>query len=299
MNYIKKINLNLLVLFSALVIVVLVGVYSVQAASSTKRIIGYAWSGNVGWVSFSDGTVVVDDSGNLSGYAWSSNIGWVKFGGLSGFPDSSIGTNAKLDASGVSGWARVVSVSNPIMYKSIDNRGGWDGWISLSSGGKSPAYGVTTDGTKLKGFAWGSDVVGWLNWDNVRVVEDAVLCASANGLIVEGESTLISSKISEGDNKGKCQTQEYTCKDRKLTAVGSPSEPVSCTKSADCEEVDGLALKNGESYRFFKKRVVAGGSCQSLMVTCNDGVLEGEGGADADVYKFTQCLSAPNYKESQ
>ena len=55
------------------------------------------------------------------------------------------------------GWARVLSPG-----------GGWDGWISLS---KQPAgtidYGVTLDEDNLifEGFAWGDDVVGWIDFN--------------------------------------------------------------------------------------------------------------------------------------
>ncbi|MDB5204028.1 MAG: hypothetical protein JWP09_56 [Candidatus Taylorbacteria bacterium] len=301
MNLFKKAHLKLGIITLGVLIAGLVGAYSVNATDSTKRIIGYSWSSNVGWISFNDGTVSVDASNNLVGYAWSSNIGWIKFGGLSGFPDSSMGANAKMTDNGLSGWARAVSVMNPLTYKSIDNRGGWDGWISLSSGGRTPSYGVTSDGTKFSGFAWGSDVVGWMDWSSVKITTNDVLCASANGLIVDGESTTIYTKITKGADKGKCQTQDFTCKGQTLTPVGEPSAAVSCNQdqSTDCEDRDGIDLKNGESYKFFKERVVAAKSCDGANITCKDGVLVGPDGVADDTHVYSQCLSAPNYKESQ
>jgi hypothetical protein len=58
-------------------------------AGSEHSLSGYAWSDNIGWVSFNctdfgtcgavDYGVNVDNSGYLSGNAWSSNIGWISF----------------------------------------------------------------------------------------------------------------------------------------------------------------------------------------------------------------------------
>ncbi len=294
----KKYSKSIITIISVLVLA-LIGAYSVNATDATKRLVGYAWSSNVGWISFNDGGVTVDASNNLVGYAWSSNIGWIKFGGLSGFPDSSIGTNAKLTDSGLTGWARAISVMFPLTYKTIDNRGGWDGWISLSSGGKSPVYGITSDGKKFGGFAWGSDVVGWLDWSSVKLTTNDVVCFSENGVVLDGESTIVSSKITKGADKGKCQTQEFVCKDQKLTAVGGPSAPTSCTQTADCEDRDGISLRDGESFKFYKDRVVVGKTCDALTLTCKDGVLLAPDGASDESHVYSQCLSAPNYKESQ
>lgn len=57
------------------------------ALAAPRRLSGYAWSPNVGWVSFrgtaADGSpygVFVDDTtGAFSGHAWSSDVGWLSF----------------------------------------------------------------------------------------------------------------------------------------------------------------------------------------------------------------------------
>ena len=82
---------------------------------------GYAWSSNIGWISFDNGTngnnqVVIDSStGSMIGYAWSSNIGWIKFGGLSNFPTGSgtTASNAIYNSSTgkMSGWVRACSAT--------------------------------------------------------------------------------------------------------------------------------------------------------------------------------------------
>ena len=115
--------------------------------------------------------VSVDKNGNLVGYAWSSNIYWIKFGGL-GDPPNTSGNNeddAKISGSGsVSGWARAIVA--------VGRNDGWDGWISLRGnlsgsqglpGSSGSDYGINFNQStrKFSGFSWGSEVVGWLKWD--------------------------------------------------------------------------------------------------------------------------------------
>lgn len=152
----------------------------------TSCLSGWAWSSNIGWVSFNsndDGAtgggiydVALDATGNLNGYAWSSNIGWIKFGGLSGFPSSgSSATNAKVDfVSGhVTGWAKALSADG----------NGWDGWIELSginhdTGTPAGTAGITFDPSSgtFKGYAWGGTVVGWLLFSPSTAVGGEVKC---------------------------------------------------------------------------------------------------------------------------
>lgn len=125
------------------------------AFADTSGLSGYAWSDNIGWVSLSGSNygLALDNNGKLSGYAWSDNIGWITANEseLTGCPSNPC--RAKLNGNAFSGWLRALS-----------NGGGWDGWISLS--GNSPSYGVTQDQSTaaLSGYAWGSDVVGWLDF---------------------------------------------------------------------------------------------------------------------------------------
>lgn len=153
---------------------------------------GYAWSSNIGWISLNcdqpdygfntcassggyDYGVRVNNSGNLIGHGWSSNIGWVQFGGLSSFPSASgnIQANARMEDMGsymrLRGWVRACAGTAPGDCSSMASRSdGWDGWISLR--GSSPNYGVhydsqtVTTGSPYR-FAWGDDVVGWIDWN--------------------------------------------------------------------------------------------------------------------------------------
>lgn len=136
----------------------------------------------------------------ITGYAWSSNIGWITFNTQrqsSGYdvavncpPTLSGGTNcdAYVDwgASGgiavpVKGWARACSVyidcTDPSRgLKETYETGNWDGWIALgdTDTSDSVSYGVklnTTTG-QMSGYAWGSGVVGWVDFSGVTIVDD-------------------------------------------------------------------------------------------------------------------------------
>ncbi|MDD5720889.1 MAG: Ig-like domain-containing protein [Candidatus Pacebacteria bacterium] len=167
--------------FLKVIFVLVFGVFCflpfLASASTTDNISGYAWSSNIGWISFnctntgnncatSSYGVNKDASGYLTGYAWSPNIGWIKFGGLSGWPTGSGTTadNAKITGSNLTGWAKAVSGG--------DGSSGWDGWIALSGTG----YGVTLDSTSSTPSScpstecgWGSEVVGWIDFSGVAV----------------------------------------------------------------------------------------------------------------------------------
>ena len=108
---------------------------TIVRAATGDNISGYAWSDNIGWVSFndtSDGStasygVTVDDIstsptyGDFSGYAWSDNIGWISFNRAdTGNPPLDEGDDpgvlngtgiAKVDwtTGKVTGWARALS----------------------------------------------------------------------------------------------------------------------------------------------------------------------------------------------
>jgi len=136
---------------------------SAQAGAS-DNISGYAWSENVGWISFnsiSDGSSVdygvnLDTAtGNLSGYAWSENVGWIDFDPPSPYP-SAPDYSAQVDTTNlgagdapITGWARVLSADG----------NGWDGWIKFTD-----AY-IDSSGN-WHGWAWGSNVVGWISFNS-------------------------------------------------------------------------------------------------------------------------------------
>jgi hypothetical protein len=135
------------------------------ARASTYNVFGWAWTENIGWISFNNasttgttGTVIpggggsnygvyIDgDSGRITGYAWSENIGWIRFDPVldsvtTTYPDGTTTNFAKVDLQNpageqlpVSGWIRACSVFNFGCSGTLyTNRGGWDGWIYLDN----------------------------------------------------------------------------------------------------------------------------------------------------------------------
>jgi hypothetical protein len=145
------------------------GFYQQIATCVEHNFTGYAWSSNIGWISFScenefnlgEGNNFGIDINNinktLSGYAWSSNIGWISFNsesvvGCPGGGDCNPRIE-ELDASTnkIVGWARACSVFSSGCsgdLKSNDERGDFTGWIELHD------VRINTDGS-ISGWAWG------------------------------------------------------------------------------------------------------------------------------------------------
>lgn len=193
-------NIIALVIVSILFVVAYVGAPGIFKApeaqsASLDNVFGWAWSENIGWISancVTDGTcggsqnygVNIDlSTGNLSGLAWSENIGYISFNRAEtanppGAPfNGGSGPIANYNSStgAITGWARALSGCEvtpgvPATFCSGTgagaSAGGWDGWIKLSKdpADVSPAYGLNVSAGAFGGFAWGSDVVGWIDF---------------------------------------------------------------------------------------------------------------------------------------
>jgi hypothetical protein len=116
--------------------------------------------------------------GKIVGYAWSENIGWIKFNPASdlttypgcGFPASPC-NGAKVDLSEanhlLSGWARACSVFESSCSGTLDsNRGGWDGWIRMQDNAYIDS---AFNPAQFRNWVWGGNpdndvnksVIGW------------------------------------------------------------------------------------------------------------------------------------------
>ncbi len=151
--------------------------------SGLQPLSGYAWSSNIGWISFTSANCDADNNGqsdgavpdcpsagtpmahygvmratngNLSGYAWSDKIGWTIFNpSMPPNPPTLPNQSANIPLSGpATGWARALA-----------NDASWDGWIKFDSGGNYGPGVVLggSDGCTLTGYAWGSNVIGWIS----------------------------------------------------------------------------------------------------------------------------------------
>jgi len=154
------------------------------ALAATSAVEGYAWSSNVGWISFNcknSGTCGTSNygvsldrgTGNLSGYAWNSSVGWISFQASDVASCPSAPCAPKIIDGKLTGWAKVIS------GKTSE---GWNGWMHLAGS----TYGVSFDGTRFTGFSWSDDVLGWVRWDpakgpGVFSISDVTLTTGISG----------------------------------------------------------------------------------------------------------------------
>lgn len=137
-------------------------IYQTAQAGDAYNVSGWAWSENIGWISFNNtsggglvnyGVNIDPLNGDFDGYAWSENIGWISFKPSGPYP-ASPNNSARLDinTNQITGWARALAYG-----------GGWDGWIKLNPSGGGVHLNEGTN--ELEGWAWGGDVVGWISFN--------------------------------------------------------------------------------------------------------------------------------------
>jgi hypothetical protein len=175
-------------------------VFGKASAGTGDNVFGWAWSENVGWISFNcyndyNGDGVLEDhcansnygvnldfsTGLLSGYAWAgggeagdnatATIGWISFNtsSLVGCPDGNCFARVNTTTGEVSGWARACSVfQSGCSGATSTNTGGWDGWIKLrgTTTGGTP-YGVTLNLSTREFEGWAA---GWDDSTSTAVI---------------------------------------------------------------------------------------------------------------------------------
>lgn len=165
---------------------------AVQGQTGETILSGYAWSSNIGWISFRGGNygVRISPEGLFSGYAWSSNIGWINFAPGGSYP-ASPNQAARFDptTNQASGWARAIAPN-------ASGISGWDGWIKLSGSnyGVTRVQGGAGQSDHFRGYAWGNDVVGWIDWELVRIGGLSAVCSVS----VTGNTATWSASVTGG-----------------------------------------------------------------------------------------------------
>jgi len=150
-------------------------------ADASNNMSGYAWSANVGWVSFNCtnddscgvsnyGTSLDSVTSHFSGYAWNSSVGWISFNETTPPDNYSFNTNCKTSGScnssnnctacynptdnKVYGWAKILSLGD-------------NGWIKFNDAWTN-GVSIDSDSGSLIGYAWnGNDDgsgIGWLSF---------------------------------------------------------------------------------------------------------------------------------------
>lgn len=178
-------------------------------AGAGENVSGWAWSSNVGWVSFNskecdtDGNGFIDSgncggdnattptynygvnidkvSGVFSGHAWSPHVGWIHFAPTTGYPAAPL-NGARLDkATGkVTGWAKILSMGD-------------DGWIKMSDDSVAVwnGKGVKIDiaASQFSGYAWNANDNGaGIGWISFNCSNDSS-CATADYKVIGAVNT--------------------------------------------------------------------------------------------------------------
>lgn len=190
--------------------------------------------------------VTVDSSNRLDGNAWSSNLGWIKFGSLSGFPTTggTFARNAQIDGQQLKGFMRVCTGTADKRCGTMEARtDGWDGWISVNGDGSgSGSYNVSysiPDRT-FGGYAWGGEVVGWLNWDpgvgnGVRMCDasqfDFALSNSGPIVIQQGQNgtVTVTNSLVSGNSEEVSLSAQLVNGDPTLGSIDLVLDPNSCS----------------------------------------------------------------------
>lgn len=259
-------------------------------AAGLVPITGWAWSSNIGWISFSgSGYSVYEDTatGALSGWAWSSNIGWISFNALdvSGCPSGTCAPKIDLSTGKVSGWVRSCAAfaNKSACGGTLDgNSNGWDGWISLSGTATDGSlYGINQNVSCVwTGYAWGSD---------------AIVAISMSGVAEDGSSYGVT-----GTNTAACaivcaEGQAYVggvcvaCDNDGCTGgggtsthpLGPPGNPIVCINGANNPPLCSQC-PNGRAY--------VGQSC----VECGILGCTGSGGTPSNPFGSLTCIDGAN-----
>ena len=181
-------------------------------------ILGWAWSENTGWISFSckNTTSTVDygvdkspSTGLLSGKAWSENIGWISFDSadLAGCPSGTCTAVLSTTTNAASGWARALAASS--------SASGWDGWIKLNgTASDSTPYGVFLNNStkELYGWAWGGNtangtstgVVGWVSFNCSNRSSCGTIAYKVQSPVQPPTISSLSAPTNTSDNYCKC-----------------------------------------------------------------------------------------------
>ena len=157
-------------------------------ACQPHKVLGWAWSENIGWINFSCKDCDVNDNGYIdagacggddsttdsinygvdiinqgsigvfSGYAWSSNVGWISFNetDLSSCPGGACQAWLDFGTNKISGWAKVLSDGS---------------WISLRDQEDPPnEYGISWNQSsqEVEGWAWSDTAVGWISFNHLN-----------------------------------------------------------------------------------------------------------------------------------
>ncbi len=155
-----KKNINKILSIGLLSIIIMFSA-NLTFAFDSGQLTGYAWSDTIGWISF-ENVYISKTTGQITGNAWSDAVGWISF------------DYCHLDAAcqGPTYDSNTGKISGTVMVLSgrLNTIDGWDGKIVLSNFTGSPSYGPVLNHNKFTGYSWGSEVVGWFSWNQIKLL---------------------------------------------------------------------------------------------------------------------------------
>lgn len=236
-------------------------------ASTAANVSGWAWSENIGWISFNSTDcdsndngvtdngnypdcpvglsskpygVNLDSSNKLSGQAWSENVGWISFNeSETGNPPSAdpcgSGCIAELEpAVGIGtygylkGWARALAACDSIPCPSAGPGSNTGGWDGWIRFDHGYNNAAYVDSDyKFRGWAWGSDDIGWISFNS----SDSG--AGGNYFTKVGGICNCSGWVNEGCAVASCSAGQMK-RTRTCNPAGCDAE-LSCLVSSACK----------------------------------------------------------------
>lgn len=167
-----------------------------------------------------------------SGYAWSENVGWISFNeaDLAGCPSGTC--SARIEEESLKGWARVLAVKDA---SAVGNSGGWSGFISLDGLIYNATFNSSTG--ELGGYAWngennndpplGSNIANGLGW----------ISFSRAGIGISDPPSIFSICRDSCDSAVDLSKAGYTVP---LSFIGATKNLKACYNSFGCLRTDPL-----------------------------------------------------------
>lgn len=234
-------------------------------------------------------------TGNFEGNGYAEYGGWVKFNPSGPFPSGpgTVASGAKVDPDCLSDETRTCKVTGWIRFISGSGTG-WDGWVSLSGTG----YGLELDKPDANGvrkfigggdhYAWGSWIVGWVDFSNASVIQD--MCLNIPG---------IQTSVPDGyyrDTEGNCFKPEIDiCPSTMVTNPDHPKYNQIDPKTAGFEQV----LPNTPSLYSVKPPLPAADAKCGIWACTIKGYPQYNAGATISDNSLCQCPPGKTFVDGQ
>lgn len=171
-----------------------------DASDQVKTLANHYGGRGLGWIAMKGsnyGVTLNSATGDFGGYGWSEFGGYVNFSGVK-VDKTCLASNNPCDVTGT--FTFVSAAADP-------QSGGWDGQVRMSDPSwtrtvsmKAPVNGVR----EMTGFAWGGDVVGWVDFSQVKVNVSKDLCTNMFGIQETVPEGYVKDPASPTDEPGVC-----------------------------------------------------------------------------------------------